>query len=113
MIFPYPEPAAVSPTSPPGSPGSPPSSGTADLRQQAWPIGLKAAYLGLQPVPPAPDLCYALTQPPARLWADSDISVPLVSATLQFGRELILRSVDAGTRELMSVVFITPAGSPP
>src|SRR5262249_37581599 len=49
MIFPYPEPAAVSPTSPPGSP---PSSGTADLRQQQWLIRLTAAYMGLQPVPP-------------------------------------------------------------
>lgn len=111
LIFPYPEPASVSPSSPPGSPPSPQAA--ADLRQQEWLIRLKVSYLPVTPVPAAPDLCYALTQPPAKLWSDSSASVPLTGATLRFGRDLIVRSMDATTREPMPVLFVTPAASPP
>ena len=120
LIFPYPEPVTHTLGSPPAS--SPPPASAPQLRDQEWTIELSASYDRLRPAPildrpGLADLNDILTQRPASLWADGERTRPLTEANLQFGRELVLRSRDftAGAVEgtPRSVLFITPAGSPP
>jgi len=70
--------------------------------------------------PPLPDLRFTLSQPAATLWADAEQTEILQETNLRFGRELILKSRPPSssppsplsqTRD--SVLFITPAVSPP
>jgi hypothetical protein len=63
-----------------------------------------------------PDLRAMLSQPEATLWADSELTMPLDTVSLRYGRELIVKSrpplsMSPPTRQ--SVLFITPAVSPP
>ncbi|HKG13602.1 MAG TPA: hypothetical protein VKB12_09685 [Pyrinomonadaceae bacterium] len=108
LVFPYPEPAAFAEQSPPSAP----------FAKQEWPVQLFASYLPQRPVPTLPSLPDALAQPRAKLWADSGLTAPLAQATLRSGQELVVRSFDtspeapAGGKPL-SVLLITPAGSPP
>ena len=97
LMFPWPEPQV---------PGPP-------LQQQTWTIQVTAAYAPLRPVPTLPDLCAVLNQPPATLWADSDLHTPLTQVVLPFGQETVLRSRHAGDGSLLSELLVTPAGSPP
>jgi hypothetical protein len=83
------------------------------LREQTWVIQIAAAYSGWATVPPIPDLCTVLNQPPATLWADSDLHTPLTQVVLPFGQELVLRSGYAADGSLLSNLLVTPAGSPP
>ena len=119
MIFPYPEPVTHTLGSPPS--GSPQPAGAPQLRDQEWTIEFAAFCEPLRPAPignrPAlADLDDILTQRSATLWADTERSRLLGEATLHFGRELVLRSRDFGAGAIgapKSVLFITPAGSPP
>jgi len=132
VIFSYPPPLSFAPASPPGSPlGSPPVATTAPLTEQVWPLELRAFYTPVRPVvsppefieeagPPLPDLRFTLSQPAATLWADAEQTEILLETNLRFGRELILKSRPSPssppsplsqTRD--SVLFITPAVSPP
>ena len=123
LIFPYPDPGSEAFASPPDSPLLSPPAGSSSLRHQVWNIALQAAYKPMHPVPvgratpPIPDLRDILMQPPATLWADTKRTKPLTEARLTFGQELILRSTDFTTEPIggtpMSVLLITPAGSPP
>ena len=100
-VFPYPEagPAAAPPGSPPGPGG---------LLQRTWRLDLAVRYGPVAGMPaPAPgepsypELCQALTQPPARLFAGA-ASPPMsvTTATLAYGRELNL-GPGAGTPALL------------
>lgn len=128
LIFSYPAPITFASSSPPGSPvGSPPFASGPPLTEQVWPLGLRALYTPVRPVssPPDsietdqgfPDLHFTLSQPEATLWADAALSEVLLETNLRFGRELILKSRPipgspiSSTRD--SVLFITPAVSPP
>jgi hypothetical protein len=105
VFFPYPEPAAF-------APGSPPAGGV-PLTSQTWSVGLRAAYApSAPPAPDIPDLCATLAQPAAALWADAARTLALTAATLAFGRPLILRSQAPGPAD-RSLLHVTPAGSPP
>jgi hypothetical protein len=97
LIFPYPNPI-------PDAFGS-----TQPLTERSWTISLRAAYEPLIPVPPFRDLSEILTQMPATLWADSEMTSPLTDVSLRFGQELFVKSQDYTT----PVLLITPAGSPP
>ena len=131
VIFSYPTPLAFATASPPGSPlGSPPIATSPPLTEQVWPLELHAFYTPVRPVasppefieevgPPLPDLRFTLSQPAATLWADAD-QTEILETNLRFGRELILKSRPSPssppsplsqTRD--SVLFITPAVSPP
>jgi hypothetical protein len=131
VVFPYPTPLSFAPASPPGSPlGSPPVATSPPLTEQLWPLELRAFYTPVRPVasppdfaaeagPPLPDLRFTLSQPAATLWADAD-QTEILETNLRFGRELILKSRPSPssppsplsqTRD--SVLFITPAVSPP
>ncbi len=110
VIFPYPEPTDFV-FDPQASP--PLAAAGLSLTQHEWPIQLEAAYFPLSPVPPIPDLCATLLQPAATLWADAAQSQALPQVTLKFGQELVVHSYDSSARTQPSVLYITPAGSPP
>lgn len=108
LVFPYPEPATFLVQSPPSAP----------FTKQEWPVQLFASYLPQRPVPTLPSLPAALGQPRAQLWADSARTTPLTQATLRTGQELVVRSFDTSPEAPLggtplSVLLITPAGSPP
>lgn len=132
VVFPYPTPLSFAPVSPPDSPlGSPPVATSPPLTEQVWPLELRAFYTPDRPLmsppdfaeaatPQLPDLRFTLTQPAATMWADAEQTEILQETNLRFGRELILKSRPspssppsplAQTRD--SVLFITPAVSPP
>jgi hypothetical protein len=121
LIFPYPKPT----DSPLASPvASPPVNKNVPLLEQTWELTLNAGYAP-QSAPPAtspaplPDLRATLDQlnaPPAVLWADLANLEELAGVTLKYGQELILKSQDSlnvSPPAPQSVLFITPAGSPP
>lgn len=85
LVFAYPEPVGF----PTGSPlrGSGPA-----LINQTWTVQLSAAYTPAASVSDAPNLCVTLAQDPAHLWGDAAQTEPLTHVTLQFGRELVIRS---------------------
>jgi hypothetical protein len=125
LIFPYPAPRPFVVGSPPGSPvASPPIATGPPLTEQVWPITIRALYelrpalpplvgeLGLEPQ--LPDLDTTLSQREATLWADDLATQTLGEVSLQYGRELTLKSKRASSPPTFrSVLFITPAGSPP
>lgn len=131
LIFPYPAPRPFAISSPPSSPppfqlGSPPFATSLPLTEQAWSIRLRAFYTPVRPVasppnpfptkPELPELRFTLSQPEATIWADAALSEPLPEKSLQYGHELVLKSQAATSppsQARQSVLFITPAVSPP
>jgi hypothetical protein len=131
LIFPYPAPKAFAISSPPGSLlgsplGSPPVASGLPLTEQVWSIQLRALYTPNRPIasPPnlfntkseLPELRFTLSQPEATIWADADRTEPLLEASLHYGQELVLKSEappSPPSQLRQSVLFITPAGSPP
>lgn len=97
VILPYPEPTAAVRISPP--------SGQRSLSAQSWPLSLAVRYgpaLTSPPPPdpaegPPPDLATVLGQPPATLLASLSPLTPYTTATLEFGRELVVRSTGLPT----------------
>jgi hypothetical protein len=119
LIFPYPKPNDAPLASPVESP---PRNQNVPLLEQTWDITLNAGYAPGPPgsnAPSFPDLRATLDQlnaPPARLWADFAGADELTGATLRYGQELVLKSQDSvnvSPPAPQSVLFITPAGSPP
>lgn len=88
---PYPEPRWQGASPPPGS---------ASLSEQSWSVHASVRYSPTQASPPSslrqashpPDLCQVLMQTAATLLATDSPSAVLPAQTLQFGRELVLRS---------------------
>jgi hypothetical protein len=97
VILPYPEPIPAVTHSP--------LSGQRSLSMQTWPLSLAVRYgpvLTSQPPPdpaegPPPDLATVLGQPPATLLASLSPLAPYTTATLEFGRELVVRSTGLPT----------------
>lgn len=125
LIFPYPSPRTFPPGSPPGSPlSSPPVATGPALTDQVWILRVRALYspplsspLNQPTEDPLPDLKSTLAQAEARAWADADRTETLSEVALLFGRELILKSRSPSASPFddswESVLFITPAASPP
>lgn len=124
LIFPHPAPLPFAISSPP--PSSPPAATGPPLTAQVWPITLRALYEPMGqlpelpgefgPEPQLPDLNVMLSQREAVLWADTELSEPLGEVRLSYGRELILKSrppISLSPPARQSVLFITPAVSPP
>lgn len=135
-IFPYPQPLSFAPGSPLASPagspllsspGSPPRPSGPPITEQVWPLQIRVLYspalaTSSPPQPTAvsnsfPDLRLALLQPKASIWSEAAASEALSEVSLEYGRELILRSKSSPSSPLTntrsSVLFISPAGSPP
>jgi hypothetical protein len=118
LIFPYPDPGSDVFSSPPDSPLLSPPAGSSSLRHHLWTIELEAAYTRLRPVAPfrhlpaLPHLGDVITQPPATLWSAFG-HTELAATTLTFGQELVVTSDTFIEGSPRSVLYITPAGSPP
>jgi hypothetical protein len=97
VMFPYPDPPAVT--------GSPPSGG--GLATQAWTVGLAAYASPGDPGPDPPDLHDLLGQPRVTPLATLSPPSPLTEAVLAFGRELVVASTQ------QPVLFLTSDDSPP
>jgi hypothetical protein len=93
VMFPYPEPEDVLLSPPPASMRS--------LSTQTWEVGIAAFYVADAVADDHPDLCAVLDQRsrPAVLLADDSPVVALSTASLEYGRPLILRT--AGRSELV------------
>jgi hypothetical protein len=131
LIFPYPAPQRFAFGSPPGGPvGSPPAAIGPALSEQVWTLTLRVFYsptttraapLDEYDAPPVlPFLQDILRQPEATLWDDLGAGQVLSNVSLRFGRDLVLKSRDSVVLSppptlsaRQSVLFITPAGSPP
>jgi hypothetical protein len=103
VIFPYPELAP-----PPSQRLSPPGGGQS-LSSREWSLNVRVFWGSVSEGEELPDLCALLSDQPERepLGTISHLG-RLPVQTLRYGRELILRS-----EETLSVLFISPAASPP
>jgi hypothetical protein len=97
---------------PPPRPLGSPAGSAQPLVALEWAMQLRATYAPQQTVPALLDLDTLLAQPPAPLWADTTRTWPLPAQTLRLGRECVVRSDDALTGAPLSVLLLTPAGSP-
>ncbi len=126
LLFPYPPPRSFAPGSPLGSPlGSPPVATGPPLTEQVWILRARAIYAPPLSSPPnssgtqatLPDLRYTLSQPEANIWADAARTELLQEVAVQFGHEQVLKSrpssMSPPDQTRASVLFITPAASPP
>ena len=124
ILFPYPAPRSFSPTSPLSTFGSPAVATGPPLTEQIWMLRVRAFYARpdqtvsiLRDKETLPDLRAILSQPEAVLWADESRTEPLEEAAVQYGQSLILNSrpssMSPPAKTQGSVLFITPAGSPP
>jgi hypothetical protein len=107
ILLPYPEDDAITGGDALDASGSPIPGPSGPLSAHSWTVVLTASH---QPGPPpaeVPALCPTLTQPPARLWVDAGRTTPLTQVTLQYGRELILRSQDAAPGRPNSVLWLS------
>ncbi len=80
---------------PPGLVGSPPVGTKRPLADTTWTVALQVHLPAVASPPEAgdlPDLCSFLDQIPATLLTSSSPPTALGEATLQYGRELVLRS---------------------
>jgi hypothetical protein len=98
VMLPYPEPTS------PGA-GSPPSHPRRSLSDEKWTVEVRA-FSSAFPPDPVPDLCTILRQPAAALVASDSPPAPLTQATLEFGRELVVRTSEQPT------LGITPSVAP-
>jgi len=104
LPLPYPKPAL----SLGSSLGSPLGSG-GPINQQSWPVAFTVRYRRRTPVPRLPDLVDVLLQPPVTAWQETSRTTAWTSATLRFGRDLVLASrADSGGGAGPSTLLITP-----
>ncbi len=93
VAFPYPEPLGPEFTSPPNSPpGSPPFGERPRPTEQSWTLQLDLFFSPSVAAAAIPDLCEVLGQPPAMLSTALSPLTPLTEVTLEFGKELVIKS---------------------
>jgi hypothetical protein len=100
---PYPEPAGSGLESPLATP---------KLIDQRWTVKVAVFYSAGKTEQPLPELEQILQQPQAVAWRDTAHTSPADQFPLQFGQELVLRSLDSISGLELSVLLVTPAGSP-
>ncbi|HLK69155.1 MAG TPA: hypothetical protein VKU19_37235 [Bryobacteraceae bacterium] len=105
MMLPYPEPR----NSPFASPLGP---GSTKLSDQTWPIAISVFYSPGAAGQSIRDLGDILQQGAATAWQDTARSAPAGNYTLQYAKELVLRSLDSASGRELPVLLITPAQSP-
>jgi hypothetical protein len=103
LMFPYPEPKDPSSASPVSSPLT---SDRMALVDQTWSLKLQGFYSPVRPVPKIPDLGEVIRQTPGSLWSALSPPAELSEQTLEFGRELIVKSNSE------SILWITSESSP-
>ena len=100
---PYPEPVGNLITSPLSAP---------NLVEQSWDVEVAVFYNGGKTSDPLPDLQQILQQNTAFVWRDSAHTASVDQFTLQYGKDLVLRSLDSSSGNELSELLITSAGSP-
>lgn len=101
---PYPEPSGSGLASPLSAP---------KLSDQSWPVEVAVFYTAGKVDQPLPELDQILHQNAAVAWRDAAQTSPADQFNLQFGQDLVLRSLKDSTRgDELPVLLITPAGSP-
>jgi hypothetical protein len=100
---PYPEPVNHLSMSPLSAPR---------LTDQSWPVQVRAFYTPGTTDHFLPDLQKVVQQNAAFVWRDSAHTAPASQFNLEFGKDLVLRSLDAASGRELSVLLVTPGGSP-
>lgn len=91
VVLPWPEPGL--------STGKP-------LAEATWALSLRVRFARRAPASLPPNLDAIERQPLARLWRDADAKLPMSSATLRFGTELVLRG-DSSSSDYQPL-YVTP-----
>ena len=92
--------------------GSPLVSAPLKLSDQRWPVAINVFWTPFSGNVTTPDLQSLLQQGEAFVWRDTARSTPATTFMLEFGNDLILRSVDSVTGRELPYLLVTPAGSP-
>lgn len=100
---PYPEPTGAGS----GSPLSAPK-----LTDQNWPVEVALFYTANKASQPVPDLEQILHQSAAVAWRDTSHTAPANQFNLQFGQDLVLRSLDSNTGRELPVLLVASTASP-
>jgi hypothetical protein len=100
---PYPEPTDSGSGSPLNAP---------KLTDQNWPIEVSVFYTAHQASQAVADLEQILHQSAAVAWRDTDHTAPADHFNLQFGQDLVLRSIDSNTGRELPVLLVTSTASP-
>ena len=100
---PYPEPVGNLVTSPLSAP---------NLVQQSWTVEVAVFYNEGKTHDPFPDLHQILQQNAAFVWRDSAHTATVDQFTLQYGKDLVLRSLDSTSGNELPELLVTSAGSP-
>jgi len=103
LPLPYPKPALSL-----GSPLGSPLGGGGPITRQSWPVAFTVRYRRRAPAPRLPDLADVLQQPPVTAWQETSRTTAWTSATLRFGRDLVLASRADGGAGGSSTLLITP-----
>jgi hypothetical protein len=100
---PYPEPSDNGPASPLRAP---------NLTEQDWPIETAVYYSSHRMHQSQPYLEEILQQGAAVAWRDTSHTAPANRFNLQYGQDLVLRSLDSTSGRELPVLLVTPAASP-
>jgi hypothetical protein len=82
------------------------------LGDQSWPVEIRIFWTPEASVPETPELEALLHQGEAFGWRDTARTAPATTFTLQFGNDLILRSLDSASGRELPYLIVTAAGSP-
>ena len=92
--------------------GSPLALTPLKLSAQSWTVEIHVYWTGRIAASSTPDLEQLLQQDEGFAWRDTAFSAHATSFTLDFGTDLILRSVDANSGRQLPYLLVTAAGSP-
>jgi len=92
--------------------GSPLGPTLLPLSLQSWPLTVRVYYEPFSIPTGSPDLKDVLSQSEASVWRDTSMSARATAFNLDYGTDLILRSVDAVSGRQLSYLLVTAAGSP-
>ena len=105
LALPYPELRTIPVSSPLGQ-------AALKLGDQSWPVGIRIFWTPRATATETPDLEALLQQGEAFAWRDTAQTTPVTTVTLQFGNDLILRSLDSASGRELPYLLVTAAGSP-
>jgi hypothetical protein len=92
--------------------GSPLALTPLKLSSQSWTVEIHVYWTGQIAASSTPHLEDVLQQREGFAWRDTAFGAHATSFTLDFGTDLILRSVDANTGRQLPYLLVTAAGSP-
>ncbi len=94
------------------SAGSPLGMAPLKLSDQNWPVEVRVFFTPAVNQSKFPDLEALLQQPEALVWRDTADATFATTFTLEFGNELVLRSLNLATGRELPYLLVTTPGSP-